>query len=690
MFLAAWQCRPFCCCCLASLVLISPAQANADSAFNLTDVVVSASRSERPLADTPVRTQMLDEATIRRLHSTDLRDALRILPGVQLREIHGKTGEEVYLQGFNGDRVLILVDGMPVSATTGSTVDTSQLATLDIASIEVLPGAASALYGSAAMGGVINIITRRQDADGAPLSGRLSVKGGSYGERQLSQYGDADADLHVTGSIRARHGVTEMRLGVDHRQSSGYDLDSDTWSSDGYAGRKANLSAMLGQRYTDLDWQLNAERFREDSETRRLTNGGFKGVKQDDLQRDRVAFQGQWRSALGTWNISAVQEEQRDDTDQLNIDAKLLAGNLLRHSDYQQQKAALQWQSLLGGDGSELTLGLEWFGEELQQRKREIKLTDSGEAAEAVITPLPGGLFQVDVTEVDAVERDSLEFFSQLILPLGVNAEVSPGFRWQHDSDFGGYFAPSLAARQHGAWQGLNIQWRQSLGVGYRVPNLKNRYYLFDHSVNGYKVLGNPDLQPEKSNSVQLSFSLTDEQFFHAEIALFYNRIRDLIETIDSGERDGTVMIYEYSNYANAATYGADITLQMQLLRQLQQRLSFSYLDARDLDRDVPLINRAEHLLKGQWFWDISQRIQVALTGEYQGRLIASVDDNNEQFFSPDFSRWDIKADYRLGKNFSLYGGINNVTNTVRDNRDPYDRRPVYGRMPYIGFDWNF
>src|SRR5690606_3607493 len=317
-------------------------------------------------------------------------------------------------------------------------------------------------------------------------------------------------------------------------------------------------------RYTDLDWQLNAERFREDSETRRLTNGGFNGVKQDDLQRDRVSLQSQWRSTLGTWNISALHEEQLDEADQLNVNPQLLAGNLLRRSDYSQQKAALQWQSPLGGYGSELMLGLEWFGEELQQRKRESKLTDSGEADDAVITPLPGGLFQVDVTEVDAVERDSLEFFSQLILPLGVNAEISPGFRWQHDSDFGGYFAPSLAARQHGAWQGLNIQWRQSLGVGYRVPSLKNRYYLFDHSVNGYKVLGNPDLQPEESRSVQLSVSFTDEQFFHAEIALFYNRIRDLIETIDSGERDGNVLIYQYSNYANAATYGTDITLQMQ------------------------------------------------------------------------------------------------------------------------------
>ena len=67
--------------------------------FNLSDVVVTAGRIERPLADTPVRTQLLDKATIDKLHTRDLRDALRIMPGVQLREVHGKTGEQVFYRG---------------------------------------------------------------------------------------------------------------------------------------------------------------------------------------------------------------------------------------------------------------------------------------------------------------------------------------------------------------------------------------------------------------------------------------------------------------------------------------------------------------------------------------------------------------------------------------------------------------
>ena len=129
---------------------------SANLPFNLSDIVVTAGRIERPLADTPVRTQLLDNAPIEKLHTRDLRDALRIMPGVQLREVHGKTGEQVYLQGFDGNRVLILIDGLPVTATTGSTVDVSQVSSLDIERIEIVPGAGSSQYGSAAMGGVIN------------------------------------------------------------------------------------------------------------------------------------------------------------------------------------------------------------------------------------------------------------------------------------------------------------------------------------------------------------------------------------------------------------------------------------------------------------------------------------------------------------------------------------------------------
>ncbi|WFE69464.1 Plug domain-containing protein [Thiomicrospira sp. R3] len=90
--------------------------------------VVSTTKTERSLADVPVRTEVVSAAQVERTHAKDLNEALKYVPGLQLRPIHGKSGYGIWLQGLDANRVLVLVDGHPVSASTGSAVDTTQVA----------------------------------------------------------------------------------------------------------------------------------------------------------------------------------------------------------------------------------------------------------------------------------------------------------------------------------------------------------------------------------------------------------------------------------------------------------------------------------------------------------------------------------------------------------------------------------
>ena len=101
------------------------------------------------------------------------------MPGLLLKN-NRKSGFEVWLQGLDSDLVLVLLDSEPITASTGSSVDLSQLGTADIERIEIVKGATSALYGSSAMGGVINVITRKPER---PLAYSLTIDGGSYGDR---------------------------------------------------------------------------------------------------------------------------------------------------------------------------------------------------------------------------------------------------------------------------------------------------------------------------------------------------------------------------------------------------------------------------------------------------------------------------------------------------------------------------
>ncbi|MFK4752584.1 TonB-dependent receptor plug domain-containing protein [Oceanobacter antarcticus] len=692
----------------------------ADDVFYLDALVVTASRTQRPLADTPFRTLLLDEATIQRLHSRDVRDALRVIPGIQLREIHGKTGEAVQVQGLDGERVLVLVDGMPVSATTGSTVDLSQLSSLDIDHIEMMPGAASALYGSAAMGGVINIITR--NVEGMTRL-RLAMDAGSYGEaRELSdewlpqRHYLAAADLALTDT-------RQLGFSADQRKSSDFDLYDGSWTSNGFDGTKTTLAASWRERWGSSEpgvaggnAALRVEQYREDLVGRRLTTSNKDGIKEEDLERWRLAANIEQSLPVGQVSASMLYEQQRDDTAQLAVDDDIVAGNLWRSADYSQYKLMGQWQAprmLLGRTALQLVTGLEGFGEQLEQQKKEMKLSCSGVGSNSTTTELGSGYCLVDTNEVPEEQRRSVEAFVQGTLARSIDngvadkgavsglqeLELSPGIRWQNDSGFGPYLSPTLGSRQQ--WQlsmsgtDWKLQTRQSIGVGYRVPNLKNRYYIFDHSINGYKVLGNETLQPEHTRSVQVSAMITDGKRLHLELSAFHNQIKDLIEAVSTGEteQDGTVVIYRYSNIASAMTRGADVSAQWQISDALQQRLSYSLLDARDLEIGAALVNRSRHHIQGLWLWDVSADLGLTLISEYVGASYTEVADSSAgtaNHMSPGYWQWDLKGDWRLSPTLRWYAGVNNLSDSVRDPRDSYDRRPSTGRFPYLGVELTF
>lgn len=674
--------------------------------IEIAPMVVAATRVASPLADAPVRTLVMEGETIQRLHSRDIRDALRMLPGIQLREIHGKTGEEVQLQGLSGDRVLILVDGLPVSATTGSTVDTSQLGALDIAQIEVIPGAASALYGSAAMGGVVNIVTQKPQSSSG---GRLALQGGSFGsERELS-----DAPLsqrHLVLSGHTTLGDITLHGAVDQRISSEFDLDPSTYPTQGFDGTKTQyklgirsaLNAADGETSAPVmdvwQWQLDAEHYAEDLTNRRVSNAGFYGTKTETLSRQRLSAQAQRNDQTGQSSMQALFEQQSNDTAQLNNDASVPAGNLWRESDYQQQKLVNQRQQALGLWGAhrmQWVGGLEAFAESLSQRKSEIVLTSEGAADNATVTA-EGDYFRTTTPEVEAAQRYSLDGFISVLATQerhgGSVLEWSPGLRLQHDSHFGAYATPTLNARQkwplNSRWQ---LQLRESVGQGYRVPNLKDRYYVFDHSVNGYMVLGNPDLTPEHSYSGQFSATLTDQQSWNLELSAFVNRLYDLIEAEHSGEFEdnGRVAIYRYSNVEDARTAGAEIALQYSHPR-VTLRASYGYLNAVDLGTDLPLLNRAPHHAKGMVTTFLTPAWDATLTWDWQNGMATNTSDENDIRYSRALARLDLKTGYQVRPDLLLFAGINNLTDNVRDSADAYDRRPSEGRFPYLGLDLSF
>lgn len=681
---------------------ISP---EAASSAYLDTIVVTASRAEETLADTPARMQVMDAATIESLNPRDVKDALQIVPGLQLRPIHGKHGTEVFLQGMDGNRVLVLVDGLPISPTTGSTTDVTQLATLDIQQIEILPGAASALYGSAAMGGVVNVITRPLDAEPRVT---LTADAGVFPGKEVHNKRLPQRHYQAVASTGlASVGLDDHRLqfSIDHRESSDFDLNRDSYATNHFDGHRSNIVLRL-----DSEWERGmgerggsrflVEHFQESLENRQLTLAGKEGRKEEALKRWRFVGGGDQEIDFGLLSWVALWERQTDHTAQLDNRSDAIAGNIWRNPHYQQGQVGLQWNwfdRLSDQWDMELVTGADLFGESIEQPKRQIVLALPNPLPENTVSTrtLGQNAYEILTEEVAFKRRRAVELFTQATLDLYASdtfeLDLSPGVRWQNDSDFGNFTAPSVGLRQSitlaNDW---SLQTRQSIGVGYRVPNLKERYYIFDHSVHGYKVIGNPELEPEYSRSIQTSMVLSDQQGLQFEVALFNSRIHDLIETEDTGEREenGAVAIHRYTNYANTLTRGYDISARMHWSDWLQQRLSYSYLDARDLDKNAPLPNRAKHHAKGYWRVIFTDRLSATLTGEYQSPIFTKINTSiTDSITSPAYWRWDVAASLELTSDLRWYSGMKNITDAVRDPRDENDRRLTEGRYIYTGFE---
>ncbi len=647
---------------IALSLLALPALGQADT--ELDTVVVSATRSERSQADAPVKTEVVTRQEIERTHARTLTQALENIPGLQLREIHGKSGYELSLQGLNSDQVLVLIDGLPISASTGSTVNLSQYLVGEIERIEVIKGAASAQYGSSAMGGVINVITRRTQPG---LRGNLDLSVGSYGEQ--NDAGRALAPGRSSGRAQLAAGNANWRLAAQAEvlDDQGFALDPAGWSRQGDAMRREQYGARLDWLpAAGLQFWLDGSRYLENDTQRYQTYAPPKYIpqqKQEEITRDRWVAGGEWRFA-GHGRLSGNWLHEQYDTRSVAQANGALTGD--RRARQTLQQASLQldlpaWYSQLWQVGIDL-------------RRDTLAQLNNGYS---------------ELQRSGMAERESHELYLQNDVFLGDWLELVAGLRAQHDSDFGGHAAPKLALKAdllNTAEQ--RLVGRASWGQGYRVPNLKERYYLFDHSALGYMVLGNPALQPERSNSYQLGLDWHWGTTLAVQANAFYNQIRDLIQV----DQDQATVVqgvaqYRYENLANARTAGLELATQWQALPTLALNAAYTYTHTRDEQTGQALTRRPEHIARFGLDWTPRTGSTLSWRTQWQSRELVS---SASQAYSPAWSKSDLSFNQQLGRDLTAYAGISNLFNAQRDFSDANDFGPLAGRFVYLGarYQW--
>lgn len=632
-----------------------PPAASEARAEEAVEVVVTGTRTRERGARAPVRTEVVTRDEARRRGATSVAEALTSQPGVEVNPgSHGAIGapSAIRMQGLDRERVLVLEDGEPVIGDTGGAVDLATIPIEDVERVELVTGPVSSLYGSSAIGGVVNVVTGPPAREGASGRARLELR--SRPAALVAVNGalrDGPWWVGLDGSVlhaaaieadgaparTALPGVTRTLIGLRGGAPTGDHAGLTArvrWIRDDAQGFETQIVPGLGPFVVDLPDRADrvAARVAE-----RIAIGDQHEVE------IAAAGQGWWNDAGKDRRGTTVDERRRREHTQraLEVTSTLFAGEVVTP-----------------------TIGVRFEAERFTQDLERDVATPSGVVTERLV-------------EVEPTTLASAAAYAQLRLEPVEGLVLLPGVRAEAYSRYEGAVAPRLAA----AWSPVpEVVLRASGGRGYRTPSAKEFGFVFDHSFYGYRVEGNPELVPESSWGMTTDVAWTPVPAMRLRAAAFSNWIDELIDLRFDRRDPSGVDAYAYVNVGAARTWGASADAFFRIGERLRSEVAYAWLGTRDEATARPLPGRPTHvvttggtaLLPGD----------VELTARYRVHSRAYLDDRTA---TPGYSTLDVRLGRAIAWGLGAYLGVVNALDATRDPTRIADQRPIEGRIFYVG-----
>jgi outer membrane receptor for ferrienterochelin and colicins len=557
-------------------------------------VVVTAARREQKLADAVVETVLLGGVEMARSGSTDLASALAEQAGIQV-DGGVPAGAGIQLRGYDSRRVLVLVDGLPLVGRVNGNLDLSRLPLAAVERVEIVRGPQSTLYGSDALGGVINVVTRL----GRGRRAGLGITLGTQGRREAAGewgWNRGGLALGTNAGVRSLDLVPGLAgdLATFARRADG--LVRGRWEGQALA---LDLSALgVGERQRYRIGQLY-----QFSDNLQIA-ARLAGTRRIGLARLGVSY-----GASGFDHLSRRSTLAAPASDSGAMDRQRL------------QQLELTWAAVL--EKILVDAGLSWRSEQI--------------AAERL-----------------AQHRYSLatvEPFVQLTLQRGP-LSVVPGLRLSWSERWGQFNAPRLAVllRPAERWA-LRAGW----GLGYRAPDFKELYLAFVNQAAGYAVVGNPELRPERSQSLSLGVEYSGDRLY-LRLTGFASAYRDFIETTEP-DANGT---YSYANVARGRNDGLEVEASAALGR-LRLDGGAEFLHSRDLVAGTPLLGRPSYSGRLAAALPPFNGVRARLALLYTGRTPLARQGGEVTRWRGSFPRLDLQLNREVTGRVSLGAFLSNL-----------------------------
>ncbi|MHB1200312.1 MAG: TonB-dependent receptor domain-containing protein [Polaromonas sp.] len=617
---------------LAVLALALPAAsavlAQTQTTASLKEVVVTASRVATPVTDVIADISIIDRQTLEQAGQLSLRDILAQQPGIQMvgnGSYRSSTG--VFLRGAASSQTIVLVDGIRVGSATLGTVAFENIPLARIERIEILRGAASALYGPDAVGGVIQIFTR-EPTDALELSANLGF--GSDGQRQSG------------ASVRGSTGAIGYSLGVSREKASGISVIANPASfdfnpdADGFRSTSvdAKLTAKLNRDHavtlsllqSDTEYQFDGTPF---PNPLGLTNLTSDARAKPRINNATVRWDAQW---LPQWKstVTAGTSDDQSVSEYFRISDGALGGS----SKFNTHRKQFTWQNDITLDKDVLSVMLE----------KRFETVDSSTNFTVKARDVRSALVSYAVNRerwnaLAVVRNDNNTQFGSFN-----NWALSAGYR----------LTPALRAVA-------------SVGTSFQAPSFNQLYF---------PGFGNAALAPQKNRATEAGLKYQQGGVVLGAV-VYHNDIQGFI--IPSTNVQSSLAVLR------GVTLSADVQAGA-----TSYSLSYDYADPRSFSsiaasNDLRLVRVAQNVLNAR----VSHRLgEVSVFGEL--KLSSNREDNNLSFTGRDtlhgYGLLNMGADWKIRKNVSLLARINNITDTQYMLANSFS---VPGRNLFVSVLWS-
>ncbi len=507
----------------ALLIIVVPVSAQVE-VMELDEVVVTASRYQENIMETPVSIEVLDQEEIEESSARNLAELINSAAGVRINNHGGPAGQKtISLRGSDASQVLILLDGQPINSSQNGQIDLAQILLSNIKKVEVLKGPASAVYGANALGGVVNVITKSgSDQEGLKL--------------------DLGVESFNTYKTALNYGMV-----FDNYQVM---ITSETLNSDGFRDNPDNSGIEQYFLSTKVNYDLDKNRelifdlsYNEsDKEVPgSITWQSPNAIQDDKFENYKLRYNYSKEKLDREIEFFINKQDQIYDTDTTSPG----------ESEHNTEKRGINFKQVQYFNNNTLSYGLEYIEDEIESN------------------------------ENGKHEFDTKSLFLNNKWSITKKVILNTGIRYDNHKKFGSETSPRVGLT-YSINNNNNIY--LSAGESYRTPTFNDLYWPYSSSTYNWETYiteGNPDLEAETSDAYEIGYR-NNYNNFSTEINIFRRNSDNLIHWTTK-ETVSNTFVTAPSNVDEAETDGLELNLSKNITNNLTLGYSHTYLDSRNV-----------------------------------------------------------------------------------------------------------